>query len=246
MIEASFSPEGYRDLVQAFLDRGYAVRQFADCRPESRDLILRHDIDVSLDDALPIAETEHSLGAAATYFVLTRTDMYNPFSRQGQSVLRDLRALGHEIGLHLDASLYPDNHDALHEAAARECVALEAIFGTPIRVISFHRPAPSLVGSSHELAGRISAYSRRYTQDMGYCSDSRGAWLYGDPLEHKATRRGTALQLLTHPIWWTGTRSASPQQKLQVYLKNRAAYLDHELAKQCGVHTPTTTLKANE
>ncbi len=246
MTESPFSSDGYRDLVQAFLDKGYTVRHFADCRPERSDLILRHDIDISLEAAISVAETEYSLGVAATYFVLLRTDMYNPLSRQGQSVLHELRALGHDIGLHLDASLYPDNRDALQQAAAQECAALEAILGAPVRVISFHRPAPSLVGSAHELAGRLSAYSRRYTHDMGYCSDSRGGWHYGLPLEHESVRKGTALQLLTHPIWWNGAETASPTQKLLSHLENRATYLDNELAAQCGIHTPASILKAKE
>ena len=112
----------------ALLDLGYEARSYESAELEKRHLILRHDIDMSLDAALPIAEIESSLGLRAHYFVLVRTEMYNLFSAQADRVLRELAALGHEIGLHFDASL----HDVadLDRAAAAECAALELATGT--------------------------------------------------------------------------------------------------------------------
>lgn len=226
-----FTPAAYRALLAALLERGYEIRDYADADPGKRHLILRHDIDMSLEAALPIAEIEKGLGLKAHYFVLLRTEMYNLFSEAARRVLRQLRELGHEIGLHLDASLYASDPAALQQAAAEECVALEAATGAPVRTISFHRPLKALLGYAEALAGRPHAYQPRFFTQMGYCSDSRGAWHHGHPLDHAAVREGRALQLLTHPIWWT--QESGIVAKLDRFLRERAALLNEELARNC-------------
>jgi hypothetical protein len=228
-----FTPVAYRALLTALLDRGYAIRGYANADPQKRDLILRHDIDMSLEAALPIAELESSLGLRANYFVLLRTEMYNLFSARAQEILRTLRRLDHEIGLHLDASLYDNDVKKLQQAAETECRVLEAAIGAPIRVVSFHRPAKALLGYSEKLAGRLHAYQPRFFSEMGYCSDSRGAWHYGHPLDHTAVRNGKALQLLTHPIWWVAEARQGVTAKLDHLVAARTDLLREELGRNC-------------
>ncbi len=232
---ADFTLDAYRRLLEAMRGRGYAARGFADAEPGKRHMILRHDLDMSIEAAVPIAETEQELGVGATYFVLVRAEMYNPFSRRAQALLDEIAGLGHEIGLHLDASLYADDLAALDEAAAVECRVLEAITGKPVAVISFHCPAEALLGLESDLAGRMHAYQPRFFHEMGYCTDSRGAWHRGHPLDHPAVAEGRAIQLLTHPIWWAGAAGA-PEQRLTRFLEDRFRFLDHELAAQCAAH----------
>ena len=234
-----FTPAAYRDLLESLLARGYSVRGYADADPGQRHLILRHDIDMSLDAALPIAEIENVLSLKAHYFVLLRTEMYNVFSAGARDVLRRLGRLGHAIGLHLDASLYGNDAAQLEQAAKQECAVLEAATGEPVRAVSFHRPAQALLGHAEPLAGRLHAYQPRFFTEMGYCSDSRGEWGHGHPLEHAAVREGRGLQLLTHPIWWTGNTS-SIQHRLNEFLAARMDAFDLALADNCSVHKPGT------
>jgi len=232
-----FTEAGYRGLIERLLAQGYAARGFAEAEPAERHLILRHDLDLSLAAALPLAEIERDLGVAATYFVLVRAELYNAASAAGEWVLAQLMELGHDIGLHFDAALYPDEEAALNAAAARECALLETITGRSVATISFHRPAQHLLGRAEPLAGRRHAYQPRYFSEMGYCSDSRGAWHHGHPLDHPAVAAGHALQLLTHPVWWSGA-DAPPKVRLERYLAERVDMLDRELAAQCDVHIP--------
>ena len=229
----AFSLAGYRSLLEALLARGYSVRGYADAEPERRHLILRHDLDVSLDAALPIAEIEHEIGLASHYFVLLRTEMYNPFSAAAARVVSRLRDLGHHIGLHLDGSLYGDDPVAIAQAAEFECDLLERIAGAPVQVISFHRPAAVLIGKEGPLARRRHTYEPRYVSHMGYCSDSRGAWHHGHPLDHAAVQAGRALQLLTHPVWWVFDEFADPVGKLDDFLVERTDLLKREVAANC-------------
>ncbi len=242
----AFTRDGYRQLVAGLLDRGYAVRGYAEAEPAARHLILRHDLDMSIQAAVRVAEVERELGAAATYFVLLRTEMYNPFSGRGLDGLRRIMALGHDIGLHLDAALYGTARAEIEAAAERECAALEALLDAPVRTISFHRPAPALLGLEGTLAGRRHAYEPRFFSEMGYCSDSRGAWEHGHPFDHEAVADGRALQLLTHPIWWTGAAADAPQDKLDRFVEDRDALLRAELARNCEVYDPAARSRADD
>src|SRR5213075_2207995 len=50
-------------------------------------LLLRHDVDMSLDAALAMAELEAERGVAATYFLMTRGEFYNLDARSGDAAL---------------------------------------------------------------------------------------------------------------------------------------------------------------
>jgi ribosomal protein S18 acetylase RimI-like enzyme len=229
-----FTGQGYRALLETLLARGYRVRDYAEADPEAPDLLLRHDLDMSLAAALPLAEIEHRLGLRSTYFLRVASEYYNPYTRTARTIMERLIGLGHAIGLHFDAAPYAEgDFDALERAAARECEALEELTGGPVTMLSFHRPAPRLFGLDRAIGGRDHAYRPRYVAAMGYCSDSRGAWHHGHPLAHPAVAAGTALQLLTHPIWWSGAAGEPPLAKLERFLAGRLEALRRELASDC-------------
>ncbi|GGE35071.1 hypothetical protein GCM10007276_10710 [Agaricicola taiwanensis] len=229
MTYPAFTLDGYAETIRGLTDRGYRVTGFQDAVPTERHLILRHDIDQSIPRARRMAEREAAEGWCATYFVLLRTEMYNPWSRQATEDLRAMRQLGHEIGLHLDASCYADA-EAMEHGAEAECRALENIIEAPVSLISFHRPAKSLLGGDRRIAGRLHTYMDRFTRDMGYSSDSRGAWRHGHPWQHEAVLQSRALQLLTHSVWWVGSEPQEPHQRLADVLDEHVERLDRDLA----------------
>ncbi len=232
-----FTLAGYRQLIAAIVARGYEITGFADADAARPHLILRHDIDQCLNAAAQLAALESERGWRASYFVLMRSEMYNPLSPTGLRALQDISGGGHEIGLHLDASIYDGDAAALAAAAERECVMLESITGQPVSMISFHRPTPDLRPYDHVLAGRGNTYESRFFNEIGYCSDSRGDWHHGAPWDHAALAEGRALQLLTHAIWWVG-EGKLPEDKLSAFLDRRFSLLETELAAHCAVHTP--------
>jgi len=232
-MKTEFTHKGYRELLRSFIERGYRVRDFEVADPAKRHLIVRHDIDMSLDFAEPIAEIESELGISATYFVLVGSELYNPLSKHSRRSLNKIRSLGHKVGLHFDASCYEGTLDSLDVAAEVECSVLEQVTGESIQVISFHRPVSELLGLARALAGRRHAYEPRFFTDMGYVSDSRGAWHYGHPFDQQAVLDGRALQLLTHPIWWTQEFVEGALPKLERFLSERKHVLEAELADNC-------------
>lgn len=228
-----FTPAGYRALLRALKDRGYRSVDYPEVDPAASHLVLRHDLDMSIEAALTLARLEQETGLQASYFVLLRGELYNPFSAASVAGLKELVALGHRVGLHLDASLYGDTPEALEAAAAHECALLETLLDRPVGCLTFHRPAQSLLGLDRPLAGRLHGYMPRFFSEIGYVSDSRGGWHHGHPLDHPAVAAGTALHLLTHPIWWTGPTPGDPVATLDAFLARRTETLKDHLAANC-------------
>jgi hypothetical protein len=225
-----FTEAGYVDTIRSIVDRGYVLRDFHEVDPSQRHLVLRHDVDQSIQIARRMAAIETENGWRSTWFVLMRTEMYNPWSLDAAANLRAMIADGHEIGLHLDAALYPDAA-AMEAGAQAECAALEAITGAAVRIISFHRPAKHLVGNDSPVAGRPHAYMPRYMRDIAYCSDSRGQWHHGHPWDQPALIEGKAFQLLTHAVWWVGPNGRNARERLQDVLTAATTLLDAELSE---------------
>lgn len=172
--------DDYADLVQAGLDGGYRCEFFGE-GPETGQLFVRHDVDLSLDAALRMAEVESELGVAATYFLMTESVFYNLDSGEGVAAIERLRILGHRIGLH---AVYP---------RARLDERFEA-------VVAWHNPDPEYM--SAPIDGAINVMEERYFSPATYRSDSNQQWRSGDPRDELRASAFPWLQLLTHPEIW--------------------------------------------
>jgi hypothetical protein len=179
-VSCAFDLDHYRELVEAARAGGYRFA-FFDRDPQPRDLLLRHDVDLSLDAALSLAELEAELEARATYFVMTESVFYNLASDEGERAVERLRALGHRVGLH---AVYPR-------------AELDGRFDA---VVAWHNPEPEYMGA--ELDGAANAMEPRFFVPGRYRSDSNQSWREGCP--HRALARGEFewMQLLTHPEIW--------------------------------------------
>ena len=73
----SFTYQWYRGLLSLLQKQGYAFRNYHDYVDAPRCVILRHDVDMSLEQAVRLAELEAAEGVQSTWFVLLRTDFCN-------------------------------------------------------------------------------------------------------------------------------------------------------------------------
>jgi len=180
MSRCAFDPEHYRDLIGAAKDGGYTFG-FFDHDPQPGDLFLRHDVDLSLEAALALAELEAEEEVHATYFVMTQSVFYNLAAAPGEAALERLRAFGHRVGLH---AVWP-------------LAKLDERFDP---VIAWHNPDPPYM--SEPVDGADNVMSPRFFDRDRYRSDSNHRWRSGCP--HEALARGEFdwLQLLTHPEIW--------------------------------------------
>jgi hypothetical protein len=179
-VSCAFDLAHYRDLLAAARAGGYRFA-FFDHDPAPGDLLLRHDVDLSLHAAIELAELEVEEGAAATYFLMTRSVFYNLDSADGEQALARLRGLGHRVGLH-----------AVHPHAD-----LDERFDP---VVAWHNPDPGYMRAP--LDGAANVMEDRFFASDRYRSDSNQRWRSGCPHEDLAAGRFDWLQLLTHPEIW--------------------------------------------
>jgi hypothetical protein len=175
-----FDLDHYRELLEAAKAGAYRFA-FFDRDPDPGDLLLRHDVDLSLAAALDLSELEHELGAASTYFVMTQSVFYNLDSPEGERTLARLRELGHQVGLH---AVWPH-------------AELDDRFDP---VVAWHNPEPAYMNEPVE--GAANAMEPRFFSPRAYRSDSNQLWRHGCPHEELAAGRFEWLQLLTHPEIW--------------------------------------------
>ncbi len=179
-MSCSFDLEHYRELLQAAQAGGYRFATF-DETPAPGALFLRHDVDLSLDAALTMAEVEAELGATTTYLLMTESVFYNLASSEGEAAIARLRKLGQRVGLH---AVYPR-------------VVVDDRFEA---VVAWHNPSAEYMSAPIE--GAVNAYSDSHFSPATYRSDSNQHWRSGCP--HEELRAGAFpwLQLLVHPEIW--------------------------------------------
>jgi len=164
-------------------------------------LILRHDIDASLESALKMARVENGLGIRSTYFVLFSYKFYNLLEKDSLATLREISKLDHEIGLHYDVGTYESYGQDLKETLENEVRLLERLLNKKVSSIACHNV--SLLTHRDPLidtAGYMNAYDPKFCEN--FVSDSCRAWFLKDLSRFLECnwRRG---QLLIHPLLWT-------------------------------------------
>jgi hypothetical protein len=179
-MSCAFDLAHYGELLAAAKSGGYRFA-FFDHEPAPGDLLLRHDVDLSLDAALTLAVLEAEAGAQATYFLMTQSVFYNLASPEGEHALGRLRELGHRVGLH---AVYPR-------------LELDDRFDP---VVAWHNPDPEFM--REPLDGAVNVMQPEYFDPDHYRSDSNQHWRSGCPHEELTGGSFEWLQLLTHPEIW--------------------------------------------
>ena len=201
-----FNYAAYRSFLSLLLEQGYAIANYHNYPKKSRCVILRHDIDQSIEKAVIMGEIEAREGISSTYFVLLTSDIYNASSAQSKKMLQTLRKQGHEIGLHFDEKSYSKSVDIL-SAILNEVDILEKICGTSIRTVSMHRPSQETLNSNLQIPGMVNCYEQTFFQHFKYLSDSRRHWK--EPvLDIIKSHQFERLHILTHPFWYEESTSS--------------------------------------
>lgn len=228
----------YSSFLTQLLDDGYMCLPFS--APQAREtsgkhLLLRHDIDIDPTAAIPMAESEHSVGAQSTYYVLLSNRHTNPLDKEFRQSVQMLSALGHWVGLHFDATQYGLSADDPHFSSyvSKEVELLTWTTGVDVNSVSFHRPARELLGASGTLtAPLVHTYEHTFIREIEYCSDSAGRWSYGPPEDREAHKIGKPFHLLTHPISW-GNSDIEPTQRVKDWMRSRVKQdLEYEMPDQ--------------
>jgi hypothetical protein len=182
-------------------------REIFGSAPSEGDLLLRHDVDLSLEAALEMAELEAEEGVATTYLLMTRSVFYNLASHEGERAIARLRELGHQVGLH---AIHPN-------------VELDARFDP---VVAWHNPEPAFMTAP--IDGVVNVMEQTYFDLATYRSDSNHRWRSGCPHDELQAGAFPWLQMLVHPEIWVypgSTMAATMQAMLDAQRAHRFALL---------------------
>ena len=221
--DQDFTESAYRALVRQAKAR-YAFLSFSEAAGAGAGVLWRHDIDMSVHRALALAKIEHAEGVRATYFVYLHSRFYNALEDAIVDRLRQIAALGHDLGVHFDSRFVPAGTD-LAAAVDAERRVIESAAGAGVTALSFHDPdAPGVtISEADTIAGLVNAYGASLRARFEYGSDSNGYWRF-TPLPELVARAGVRLQVLTHPEWWV-PEPMPPRARVARAIDGRAAYM---------------------
>jgi hypothetical protein len=208
----AFTLDHYRTLLDAAQTGGYRFAGF-DRPPADGDLIIRHDVDLSLEAAVRMAEVEADEGAWSTWFLMTRSVFYNLSSAEGEQAVVRLRELGGRIAHH---AVWPR-------------IDLDARFEP---VVAWHNPEPAY--QTAPIDGATNAMEAPWFDPARFRSDSNQQWKSRDrPVgcPHAELARGAHawLHLNIHPEIWVyegGTMRETMDSFLEAERAARIAQLE--------------------
>lgn len=200
-----FTYESYVEMLKKLNRKGYDFKNYHNWQETDHSVILRHDVDMSLEKAVLLSEIEKSAfsgGVQAAYFILVSTEFYNIHSRASKTQLRQIIRNGGMIGLHFDETQYDiSNAQEMQKYVCAEAELLSDAAGEAVTTVSMHRPSEKFLSSEMEFPGMINSYGQTYFKSMKYLSDSRRHWrenadeIIGNVLYPR-------LHILTHPFWY--------------------------------------------
>ena len=209
----NFSYESYIDIIEK-VNNKLPITDFSDVLigKLNKFCVIRHDIEFSVDRALELANVESMFGISSTYTVQLRNNTYNALSEKNIKAVKEIKKLGHHIGLHQNPPSMSDNE--LVDYILKDIETLEHYYGFEVDRYAFHRcgSTPRLLEKYVEVPDKINCYAKEFfhyfsgekPKDLRvhYLADSNHAWKYGHPLDLNLDEVNT-LQLLTHPYSWT-------------------------------------------
>jgi len=214
-VEIEFNLSGYRKLIKHLMSH-YAFIDFERCvaGEPSPFVILRHDIDCSLEKALTIAQIEaEELGIRSTYFVLHSSPHYTVLDTESIRIVRKIHGLGHMIGFHYDCNLFSlvGKPELLLEQMIK---VVENLCQIDVLCIACHNPSITTRDLFASYSQYLNPYSSTFKDNMLYVSDSLGTWR-GDAFAKLWSLSAPRVQLLLHPCFWADERKFDREQFLQ-------------------------------
>lgn len=192
-----FSPTHYIETLRQWEKNGYAIKPVNKFNPKkTRQLVLRHDVDVSLSHALVMANLESDNGIKSTYCILLHSEFYNPLALQDLNILKQISE-NHEIGLHYDLAALSSESKKARNIIKNEIKLLSKILDSEITTISIHNP---VMGESRLHKTIKLFFNDSSNLGIKYVTDSGRNWR--EECFCQYVGKFENIQVLIHPLHW--------------------------------------------
>jgi len=169
---------------------------------ENHTFFLRHDVDISPQKAVQMAEVESTAKIKSTYYVLFSSSFYNALSTENIEKFKMIKDMGHGIGLHFDLSqkICPVENQ-FNEIVAQVGLLEHHVGPLEGMSVTAHKPAFGLEISRNlsTMLNTLAIYIPNLDKRYKYISDSGHNWRE-DPIE--AVMSNGFIQMSTHPEWY--------------------------------------------
>lgn len=233
----NFTLKHYEEICNMVAKSQYKVCFFNNCSSDFRDiLILRHDVDLSLEQSIKLAKIENKYNIKSTFFIWLRSPFYNIFEKKYSDIIYEIISLGHQLGLHFDESTYKiENKTDLNNCIEKEINLIRNYFSINIYAVSMHRPSKCLLNNDIKLDKYINTYEKRFFKDFKYLSDSRRQWKEGCICNKININKYNKLHILIHPFWWTD-KDINFNERMFDYIRDKANKLETDLENNISVY----------
>ncbi len=194
--------------------------------------ILRHDIDTELLLIDPILDIEKELDIHATYFIMMRSTLYNPFCIEAKRIISKILEHGHQLGLHYMGEMFLGDLDKISKDICREKEILENEFDTSVNVVSFHQPSKKFLEAEIKIPGLINTYNKDQMKNYNYFSDSNMRLSKNDLKNLFLNGSNNKIQLLIHPIWWISNSQDIIKKWKNVLNENQLVQIKHLISRE--------------
>lgn len=206
-----FSYKEYRDMIAIIKESGKAAN-FHEAKSRDQFIIVRHDVEFSVDRAYALSRVEKEMDFTSTYFFQWTNNSYNILSKRNKDIITRMHEDGHVIGLHFALNGLTDI-ELIKRQIEREIKAWNTMLEFDVDTFSVHRPPNNVLASNIKIDGIINAYENEFftyaehvTDDtkleVKYLSDAQHRWNYGVP-DRQTLLGYDKVQVLTHPYSWT-------------------------------------------
>lgn len=216
----------YKELISFFKKaQGLSdIYSFASYPGQKNGLILRHDIDVSVEKAYDLAQIEADLNITSSILFLTSCPTYNINTIDHRKKIKRLSEQGFDVGLHFDPTLYAtDDLEILTKYVHHENQIIENITGKNVKTISLH--CPSIHNMYPIFEGFHNGYDPQYFNPENYLSDSRMGFRGKDPMTFIEKAKTNLIQVLLHPFHYS-EEGGDYQFLFRRFLKEQAQMID--------------------
>lgn len=217
-----FTYDAYIKLLDKLAENGYAFADYENYKKYDQCVILRHDVDASIDKAFVLAEIEYKKRIKSTYFLLVSSPFYNVLSRDAREKIIAISRMGHNIGLHFDELNYPESYyqtqKGIKFTIEQEIGIMKTALGLELKYVSMHRPSKETLAANYDLFPYINSYAQEFFKNFKYISDSRRFWRE-DVLKLVETNAYKRLHILTHAFWYNAEEKSLSETILS-FVKN--------------------------
>lgn len=199
---SKFTFDYYKEMLNNALLRGYQITPMKEYKLNyEKHILIRHDIDFTIDNVEIFSKIENELNISGTYFIRINSKNYNPFSFCNSKIIKNLVDNNHEIGLHIEPDYYKYMGLDYVNYVNTLIDLFEHTFNIEIKGISTHEPARCGYIIDNNNIEKINVdYEAYIIENFKYISDSGSRWREGDLNEWVNIENKIIVN--THPVWW--------------------------------------------